>query len=270
MPSIESTVTDDEQELENDNRYDIDQINLQTYEAPEDKKSKTADSTTSETDDDDVQDEEPENNMDDIEADYDYQLERFPEDYRFTTKMVALMCEMKSQDVRNHLKYWDAVLQVERDKNNRASWSKDKIRKFQEMLDVKRTRNFTIEKVLDYYLAPVGEDSTQLSNTGDTPNALAIEAFTRAITGSFAKNLEETKKELTDQNAQLQKLVAEKDQRDKEAFESILGRLDQITKDAEAKEKELAELKAENASLQEKLNEATEKKSFWGLFKKNQ
>ncbi len=206
-----------------------------------------------------------------------FDLSDFSDDKIFATKQVAALAGLKSpQDVRNLLAVWDVVIQVKRDDNGRAQWSKENVEKLQEMLTVKKAKGLSVKAVVDYYLEPAEEVYDDLMLPQDLSNKEALETVTKMIRLSVENVLDKKTEKLQEDNEKILRQI-EENKKDAETsmqqvVEMIKGLQENQKKlqdEQKARDDEIKRLKEENETLKTSLEEQKKKKTFFGIPIKN-
>lgn len=253
MPSVENQVEDDRIAKPEDDlsRYDPLNMHIQTY-------SEDDEPEVIETIDDEPEDTEY------AESEMVFELEDFQDDKVFTTKQVVGLVGLKRDyDLRNLMKVWNAYIKANRDDNGRYIWTKDTVRTLKEMLEVKRSRQLTVEKTLAYYTEPVPtEESTELSQQ---LTQSGLEAFSNIMVNKFQTALEERTNRLVEYQVQLNaRLDADKKQND-ENMQQVIAMLKELKTDQQKKDEEIKRLQEENESLRADIEAQKKRKTFFGI-----
>lgn len=209
------------------------------------------------------------------------------DDVVLQTKEVASICGISEpQVVRNLLVQWEPLLKVRRDDKNRAMWTKDDVGKFQELLEVKKSHNLTIRGVLDYYLNPtsqmLGEDQNALMPAGFDANLMeaVMKRVTETVTMVMERKFEE---QMQAMKAEIDSLKEQPRLPDENAIKEAHAALEELRAKEAEKEREISQLKEmrasmeqdaktlreENADLKAKVDELSQRKPLFGLWKKS-
>ena len=253
MPSVENQVEDDRIIKSDDDysRYDPINMHIQTY-SEDDKEPEVIET---------VDDEE---STEYAEGEMVFTLDEFPDNKIFTTKQVAAIVGLKRDyDLRNLMKIWNAYIKADRDDNGRYIWTKDTVNTLKEMLEVKRSRQLTVEKTLAYYMEPVpAEESTELSNQ---LTQSGLEAFSNMMAKRFQTALEENTGRLVAYQDRLnERLDADKKQND-ENMQQVISMLKELQEETRKRDEEIKRLQEENESLRADMEAQKKRKTFFGI-----
>ncbi len=204
-----------------------------------------------------------------------FDLDDFPDDKIFSTKQVAVLCELNGpQDVRNLLAVWDAVIKVDRDENNRALWKKSHVEQMREMLAIKKERNFTVNDVLKFYTTAADEDANVLAvPAAGAENELA-EVYAKVLSKTFKETLAQKTDELRENDARILEEIEKSKQQNNESMQAVLELIknlqegqNALKEEQKARDEEIRKLREENESLKTSLEESKKKKSLFGFLK---